>query len=297
MRVFVTGATGWVGSAVVQELLGHGYQVLGLARSDAGAAKLAATGADVLRGELMDLDTLRRGAAETDGVIHTAFIHDFSKFVENCEIDARAIEALGETLAGSERPLIVTNGVGFLVQGRAATEDDPALPASSGYPRQSESAGFAWVARGVRAMAVRLPPSVHGAGDHGFVPNAVHVARMTGQSAYVGDGLNRWAGVTRNDAAIAYRLVLEKGVAGGHYHAVAEEGVPFKDIAGVIGHRLGLPVVSKTPEEAQAHFGWFARFAGMSAAASSTRTREALGWMPAGPGLLADIEQAGYLDA
>jgi nucleoside-diphosphate-sugar epimerase len=293
MRVFVTGATGWVGSAVVDELIGAGYQVLGLVRSDAGARSLGAAGAEVYRGSLTDLESLRGGAAAADAVIHTAFIHDFSKFQENCDVDVRAIETIGEVLAGSNRPLIVTSGLGIQRSGPVGTEQDPA---GAQFPRKSEFAAEALVGRGVRASSVRLAPSVHGDGDHGFVPMLINTARAKGVAAYVGDGLNRWPGVHRLDAARLYRLALEKGVAGGRYHGVADEGVPFREIAGVIGRRLSVPVVSLSPEEAGNHYGWMAGFAGMDLSASSHLTREKLGWQPKERGLIADMEQGLYFE-
>ena len=290
-----TGATGFIGSAIVRELIAAGHKVLGLARSDAAAKSLIDTGAQVHRGDLEDLESLRSGAAMSDGVTHTVFIHDFSKFKANCETDRHAIEAVGSALAGSDRPLIVTSGTGLLTGGRLAIEENVPVSDAASTPRvASEEAAASVAARGVRVSVIRLPPSVHGDGDHGFVPLLVGFAHEKGVSAYVGDGLNRWPAVHRFDAAHLYRLVLEKGSAGAQYHGVAEEGVPFRDIAGVIGRRLNVPVVSKAPEEATNHFGWFAHFAALDNPASSKRTQEELGWHPKQSGLIPDLDRPGY---
>src|ERR1700761_5760574 len=290
MRVFVTGATGWVGSAVVKDLIAAGHQVMGLCRSPDKSVALAAEGAEVISGSLQDLDSLKRGAERADGVIHTAFNHDFSKIVENSADEQRAIEAIGAVLEGSDKPLIATSGVALLSPGSVATEQTPARKISDAFPRNPEGAIAALAARGVRATVVRLPPSVHGHGDHGFVPQLIAIARQKGASAYVGEGQNRWPAVHRLDAARVYRLALEHGAAGGPFHAVAEQGVPFKAIAEVIGRRLNIPVVSRTPEQAAAHFGWFAAFAGIDCPASSENTRATLGWKPEQPGLIARSE-------
>ncbi|MEI9888132.1 MAG: SDR family oxidoreductase [Rhizomicrobium sp.] len=293
MRVFVTGATGFVGAAVVQELIGAGHTVLGLVRSEASAQALAATGAQVHRGELTDLDSLRRGATQADGVIHTAFIHDFSKFAENGQIDKRAIETMGEVLAGTGKPLVVSSGTALLSPGKVATED-MRVPADAAGPRVSEQAAFALATKGVRSMAIRLAPSTHGASDQGFkagfVSYAIQVARDKGISAYVGDGANRWSQGHRLDAARLYRLALETGKAGSPYHAIGEEGVAIKDIAAAIGRRLNLPVVSIAPEKAAEHFGFLGMFLGLDIPASSAKTQAELGWKPAGAGLLADMD-------
>jgi nucleoside-diphosphate-sugar epimerase len=297
MRVFVTGATGFIGSEVVRELIEAGHQVVGLTRSDAGAEALARAGAEVYRGDLEDLDSLRRGAELSDGVIHTAFNHDFSKFLANCEQDRRVIEAIGDVLAGSDRPLIITSGTGMgnAVPGQPATEDN--FNRSHPNPRKaSELAGVSVAERGVNVSVVRLP-QVHDPVKQGLITYAVNLAREKGASAYVGDGLNRWPAVHVLDAARLYKLALEKGEAGSRYHAVAEEGVRVRDIAEVIGRGLKVPAVSLSPEEAPAHFGWLAAFVGIDMPASSAQTQERLGWYPTGPGLVADLELIRYFQA
>lgn len=301
MRVFVTGATGFIGSVLVQELLKAGHQVLGLTRSDTGAKSLAVAGAEVHRGSLEDLDSLRSGAAASDGVIHLAFNHDafsndFSKFVANCETDRHVIEAIGSVLAGSDRPFIVTSGTGLAstVPGQAAFEDNPIVN-SSVFPRAaSEEAAASVAARGVNVSVVRLP-QVHDPVKQGLITYVVAAAREKGVSPYVGEGLNRWPAAHVHDTAHLYRLALEKNDAGAKYHAVAEEGVALRDIAEVIGRSLKVPVVSMSPKEAAAHFGWLAMFADRDVPASSAQTQKRLGWRPTGPGLIADLEQMNYL--
>ena len=291
MRVFVTGATGFIGSQIVPELLKAGHRVLGLTRSDAGARSLVAAGAEAHRGNVEDLESLRTGAAKSDGVIHTAFNHDFSKFVQNCENDRLAIEAMGEALAGSNRPLLITSGTGMgsVAQGQLATEDffNPNAP----NPRKaSEIAGIAVAERGVNVSVVRLP-QVHDPLKQGLITYLVQLAREKGVSAYLGDGLNRWPAAHVLDVARLYRLALEKAAPGSRYHAVAEEGISVREMAEVVGRRLKLPVVSIAPDQAAAHFGWLGMFADHDMPASSALTRERLSWHPTGPGLIADLEQ------
>lgn len=290
MRVFVTGASGFVGSAVVRELLGAGHQVLGLARSDAAAASISAAGADVQRGSLDDLASLRAGVSAADAVIHAAYHHDFSDRAGAAALDQAAIDVIGELLVDSDRPFIVTAGTAGLALGRKATEEDPA-PASD---RPSEAAALALAARGVRASVMRLPPSVHGEGDHGFVPALITIARAKGVSAYPGDGSNRWASVHRFDAARLYLLALENASAGTRLHAIADEGVQTRDIAAVIGRHLNLPVVALPMEQVRDHFGWLGAFFALDIPASSALTQQRFDWHPVERTLLADLDHEYY---
>ena len=295
MRVFVTGATGFIGSAVVAELVEAGHRVVGLARSDDAAAALAAAGFEAHRGNLDDPDSLERGAAGADGVAHLAFNHDFSTYVANGELDRRALEALVRGLGTSEKPLVMTSVTPVLTLGRLGTEDDATDSTSPAAPRiPSEDAVIAASAQGVRGSVVRLPASVHGDGDRAFVPALMNIARETGVSAYIGDGSHRWPAVHRLDAARLFRLALEAGAPGSRYHAVADEGVRTREIAEVIGRHLGVPVASVNSEKAAAHFGWIAGFFAMDNPTSSMLTRARLGWVPTHPGLLADLERPGY---
>jgi len=297
MRIFITGATGFVGTAVVQELINAGHQVLGLARSDAAAAALKTAGAEVHRGDLEDLDSLRSGAAVSDAVIHTGFIHDFSRFAEVCEVDKLAINAITEVLEGSDRPFIITSGTALVSPGTLATED--IIPSfHPAFPRASEQAADAAVALGVRAAVVRLSPSVHGEGDlQGFVPILINIAREKGVSAYIGEGQNRWNAVHRLDAAQLYKLAVENATPGARFHAVAEQAITFREIAEAIGKGLNIPVVSKSAEEADEHFGWFARFATIDCPASSKMTQKRLNWHPVKPTLLTDLEKGIYFNS
>lgn len=286
MHVFVTGATGWVGSAIVEELLQAGHRVTGLVRDGRKASMLISAGMKIVEATLDDQDILERAASTADAVIHTAFNHDFSNFMQGAAQDQRVIETLGTVLEGSDRPLLVTSGLLGLSHG--ATEADLPNPG----PRKSEPAARTLAARGIKTATVRLAPSVHGIGDYGFVPKLMKLARETGVSAYLGDGDNYWAGVHRLDAARVYRLALEGGVTEQAYHAVADEAIQFKEIAIVIGRRLGVPAASRTKE----HFGWFSHFVGANMAASSARTRETIGWVPRELDLLSDLDQPNYYE-
>jgi len=292
MRVFVTGAAGFIGTATTKELLANGHQVVGLARSDANAEALEKMGAEVHWGTLQDLDSLKSAAADADGVIHLAFIHDFSKFAENGQIDARAIEAMGSVLEGTNKPFIATSGVAMISPGELATED--MMRHQQGMPRMSEEAVFAFKDRGVRSMAVRLPQVHGGEGKAGFIGYLYDVAREKGVSAYVGDGSNRWSAAHRADVARVYRFALEKGTTGRAYHAVADEAVPMRDLAELFARILKVETKSLTPDEVGAHFGWMAMFAGLDMPASSAKTQAELGWQPKEIGVLADLGQPGY---
>ncbi len=305
MRVFVTGASGWIGSAVVPELIGAGHQVTGLARSDASAAALSAAGAQVHRGTLDDLDSLRSAATTSDGVIHLAFKHDIAfsgDFEGAADADRRAVETFGEALAGSDRPFVIASGTLGLASGRVATEQDghgsdPAVAAWGSGPRTRLATAelvLSLASRGVRSSVVRLPPTNHGDGDNGFMAALVGIARDKGVSGYIGDGTNRWPAVHRLDSAHLFRLALEKAPAASTLHAVADEGVPIRDIAEVIGRHLNLPVVSIVPEDAAGHFSWLAGFLAADSPASSTLTRELMGWHPTQPGLIDDLDKGHY---
>jgi nucleoside-diphosphate-sugar epimerase len=295
MRIFLTGATGFIGEAIVRELRAAGHQVLGLARSEAAADTLARWGVEAHWGELSDTDSLAAGARACDGVIHTAFMHDWATTTREAagETDRRTVEALVGALEGSGKPLVVTSVTSLLAPGQNGTEED--APVSAANPRAaSEAAALAAAGRGVRVSVVRLPPSVHGAGDHGFVPMLIGIARRTGTSAFVGDGANRWPAVHRLDAARLFRLALEKAAPGARLHGVAEAGIPMRAIAQTIGTGLGVPVRGLAEDEARTHFDWFAHFVAIDNPTSSALTREALGWRPLETGLLADIKESGY---
>lgn len=295
MRVFVTGATGFIGSAVVAELRGAGHDVLALARSDRAAHALEQQGVEAYRGELTDLDSLAAGARACDGVAHLAFIHDFSKYQENGDIDRRAVTAMTDALEGSGKPLAITSGTTVVASGRTVTEDDAATSDSPSAVRApSEEVALAAAARGVRSSIVRLSPSVHGPGDHAFVPALIAIARRTGVSAYVGEGANRWSAVHRLDAARLFRLALEKAAPGTRLHGAAEEGIAMRTIAEAIGEGVGVPVRSIAEDEAAAQFDWLAHFVVIDAPASSAITREAVGWRPQENGLLKDMRESGY---
>lgn len=295
MRIFVTGASGFVGSAVTAELLANGHEVIGLARSDSNAEKLQKAGATPLRGSLAEPQILATAARDADATMHLAFIHDFSNFAASAEADRQAITAMGDALAGSGKVLVVTSGIGLLSPGKLLTEDD--LPNPSGHGRLSEASAMAFADKGVKLGLVRLPPSVHGDHDHGFVPTLIDIARKKGVSAYVESGDNRWSTVHVTDAAKVYRRIVETGATETRYHPVAEEGIAFRDIAQTIGDKLGLPTVSVSAQDAPAHFGWMANFAQLDIPASSQKTRQALNWTPTGVTLLDDLKNGLYFEA
>ncbi len=297
MRVFVTGATGFIGSAVVRELIAAGHDVIGLARSDGAAGSLAAAGVRVQRGDLSDLESLRRGAAAADGVIHMAFNHDFTvpRQVASAA-DRQAITAMAEALVGSDHPLVITSGTGLRAPGQLATEDTAPIADPTGR-YASEQLALSYVERGVRASVVCLPPSVHGRGDHGFVPMLIDIARAKGVAAYPGAGSNRWPAVHRLDAARLFRLAVESAPAGSRLHGVGDEGIPVREIAETIGERLGLPVTSIPVDSAPSHFGFLGAFFAVDCPASSALTQALLGWRPVEPGLIADLEQGHYFDS
>lgn len=296
MRIFITGAAGFIGQATTKELIAHGHSVVGLARSDANAALLRTLGAEVHRGALEDVESLKTGAAAADGVIHLAFIHDFAKYAENGQIDRRAIEAMGAALEGTDKPFIVTSGTGLIAPGVTITEEMRRAPDTPG-PRVSEETGLAFAGRGVRAMAIRLP-QVHGAdGKAGLITYLLDAARRKGAASQVGDGNERWAAAHRFDVARLYRLALENGKTDSIYHAVGEEGVPMREIMSVIGRALKVPVVSIQAEDAGDYYGPLAMFAGLDMPASSALTQQWLGWTPTEIGLIEDIGQPGYFGA
>lgn len=297
MRVFVTGATGFIGEAVVHELLDAGHQVLGLARSEEAAEKLAQWGAKAHQGNLTDLESLKAGAKACDGVIHLAFIHDFSTYQQNAQIDREALKAMAEALEGTGKPLISTSGTAVAEGNGVATEEDGPESGGAGSIRAVSEEVLEAAKRGVRAMTVRLSPSVHGEGDHGFIPSVINFALTNGFAAYTADGNNRWPAVHRKDAAVLFRLALEKGEAGKRYHGVAEEGITFKEIADTIGASLNIPVRSISQDETAGYYQWLAKFATMDNPTSSAFTRQSLGWEPTGPGLLEDMRLNGYFNS
>lgn len=288
MKVFVTGASGFIGSAIVKELLEAGHEVTGLARSDESAAAISAAGAEVIKGNLDDLDSLKRGASEADGVIHTAFIHDFSQYAKAADTDKAAIEAIGNVLTGTQKPLLVTGGILGMEKENGFITENIAAPA---FPRASEATAFALADAGVNVSVIRLPPSVHDKGDKGFIPFLISIARSKGTAAYIGEGNNRWPAVHRLDAAHLYRLALEKAAKGIRYNAIGDEGIPVRELAEVIGKRLNLPVVSVSPEKAAEYFDWMTRFIAFDSPATSHTTREQLGWQPTHSGLAEDMQQ------